>query len=469
MNHFRAWRLPRGFIPAEQEVATLREPASRPLEHPVLGEERIRELMTVLRRARDEGLVGLPVARVVKSVDRVARRLLDCGDPLRRAALGELGPQAGLSDAMAETILDRMAFDWTEERLLRLLESEFPDPLVLDGFRPASVGGALRALGFPLTFHLGAGTVPGVSVTSLVRALLVKSSVLLKPGRGDVVLPVTFARGLEEEDPVLSESVAVLYWPGAEGAQGEAALRGADLVVVYGGDDTVRWARQRLPPATPLRAYRHRLGVGLLGCAALEAGEAGVSAEAAARAVAMFDQRGCVSPHVLFVEEEGETDPLWWAALLARALQDLEASLPSGPLPPEQGAALQQLRGWAEMEEGAGRGVVRHGGGEAPWTVVFQPLGELEPSCLARTVRVIPVGDLREAVAAMEGWRPYLQTVGVAGLGEREEELAESLARLGVSRMAPLDAVPWPPPWWHHDGEGPLRALVRWTDVEPEG
>jgi len=449
-------------------VATLQEPPARPLEHPVLGEERIRELMTFLRRARDERLVEVPVARVVGAVDKVARRLLDSGDPLRRAALGELGPQAGLSDAMAEIILDRMAFDWTKERLLRLLESEFPDPLVLDGFRRGAMGGSLRALGFPLTFHLGAGTVPGVSVTSLVRALLVKSSVLLKPGRGDVVLPVVFARGLEEEDPVLSESVAVLYWPGAGGAPGEVALRGADLVVAYGGDDTVRWVRQRLPAATPLRAYRHRLGVGLLGRAAL-GGEAGSSAAAAARAVAVFDQRGCVSPHVLFVEEGGETDPVRWAALLARAFRDLEVSLPSGPLPPEQGAALQQLRGWAEMEEGAGRGVVHHGGGEAPWTVVFQPHGELEPTCLARTVRVIPVGDLHEAVAAMEGWRPYLQTVGVAGLGEREEELAESLARLGVSRMAPLDAVPWPPPWWHHDGDGPLRALVRWTDVEPEG
>ena len=36
-----------------------------------------------------------------------------------------------------------------------------------------------------MTFHLGAGTVPGVAVTSLVRALLVKSAVLLKPGRLD--------------------------------------------------------------------------------------------------------------------------------------------------------------------------------------------------------------------------------------------------------------------------------------------
>jgi hypothetical protein len=468
MSHLRAWHLPRGFALADREVATLHDSSPRFLEYPVLGDDGIEELMRVLRRAREESLVGLPLARVVGAVDRVARRLLDPGDSLRKTVLAELGPQAGLSDAMAEAILDRMAYDWTAGRLQGLLESEFPDPLVLDGLRPGPGGGMLRALGFPLTFHLGAGTVPGVSVTSLVRALLVKSSVLLKPGRGDVVLPVAFARGLEEEDPVISRSVAVVYWPGAEEAQGEVAIRGADLVVVYGGDDTVRWVRQRLPPATALRAYRHRMGVGILGRPALGE-DARASAGAAARAVAMFDQRGCVSPHVLFVEAGGKTAPGEWAALLAGSLRDLEASLPSGPLPPEQGAALQQLRGWAEMEEGAGRGVVHHGGPEAPWTVDFRPHGRPEPSCLGRTVRVIPVEDLGEAVAALRSWRSYLQTVGVAGLGDRHEDVAESLARLGVSRMTPLEAMPWPPPWWHHDGEGPLRALVRWMDVECGG
>jgi methionyl-tRNA synthetase len=26
--------------------------------------------------------------------------------------------------------------------------------------------------------------------------------------------------------------------------------------------------------------------------------------------------------------------------------------------------------------------------------------------------------------------------------------------------------VPFPPPWWHHDGGGPLGDLVRWVDLE---
>jgi hypothetical protein len=375
---------------------------------------------------------------------------------------------------MAEAVLSGMAVGWTEESLTRLLYTEFSQPEVLDSFQPDASGGQVRALGFPLTFYLGAGSVPGVATTALIRALLVKSAALLKPGVGDLVLPVLFTRALAEEDGDLARSTAVLYWPGGERDRTEAALGEADLVVTYSSDETVRWVRERLQPHIPLRAYRHRLGLGLIGREVLE--EGGVagqkdgpswrSALAAGKAVALFDQRGCVSPHVFLVETGGGVGPEEWAALLAGALEELEGSLPSGPPTTAAAVALQQIRGEAELAEGLGRGKVIHGGAKAPWTVVFLPGGEIAPSCLNRTARVIPVDDVTEALTRMEGWASYLQTVGVAGFQGRMEDLLEGLARLGVSRITDLESMPWPPAWWHHDGSGPLRDLVRWTDLE---
>ena len=68
---------------------------------------------------------------------------------------------------------------------------------------------------------------------------------------------------------------------------------------------------------------------------------------------------------------------------------------------------------------------------------------------------------------AVGPFRRHLQTVGVGGLTEHERlALAEGLSRLGAVRVAPLAGAPWPPPWWHHDGMGPLDALVRWSDLE---
>jgi hypothetical protein len=478
MTRFKAWALPSRFSPPtpDEIVAAGVEVGRTPLDggggeiqYLKLGEERLNDLVRILRSSRWEELLSFPVERVLTAVDGVAGRFLDSSDPLRGRALAGLEQQAGYSASMAAAVLDGMARDWRADRLREMLCSEFHDPAVLDGFQPAWAGGLERALGYPLAFHLGAGTVPGVAVTSLIRSLLVKSAVILKPGRGDVTLPVLFATGLAEEDAELAESVAVVFWPGPFGDQTEWLLGRVDLVVAYGSDDTVAWVRDRLPVHTPLRAYRHRLGVGLVGRGALgggEEGEASRTAAHAARAVAVFDQRGCVSPHVLFVERGGEVDPEDWTRRLAGALKRMEEVLPSGRVPAEEGAALQQLRGAAELEEGAGRGVIHHGGRDAPWTVLLPSEARLVPSCLNRTVRVLPVDDLMDVAAELESWVPHLQTVGVAGWAHRELELREALARLGVSRIVDLAQVPWPPPWWHHDGSGPLQSLVRWTDAE---
>ena len=113
--------------------------------------------------------------------------------------------------------------------------------------------------------------------------------------------------------------------------------------------------------------------------------------------------------------------------------------------------------------------MVRHGGAHAPWTVLFLREGRMEPSCLYRTVTVLPVESVGEAVDRLKAWERYLQTVGAAGLGEEEKRILEALAHLGVSRITTLGGMPGPPPWWHHDGSGPLRDLARWTDLEADG
>ncbi len=468
MTIFQAWQLPPDFILDGSETGVLRDLPDSPLRFVDLSGARMKELVAVLRRGRDDGLSSLPVDRILSAVDEAARRLREPEGELREGTLKALAVHSGLSLPMAAAVLDGMSRDWMRIRLEALLRSEFPDPGVLDGFRPGREGTGIRALGFPLTFHLGAGTVPGVSVTSLVRALLVKSAVLLKPGRGDVVLPVAFARTLAEVDPILARSVAVLYWPRDAGEEAEVALHAADLVVAYGGDSTVTWARSRLSAATPLIAFRHRIGIGVVGRAALGANARKTAGEAAG-AVALFDQKGCVSPQVLFVERGGEIDPRGWARLLASALQEMEGTLPSGRLSPESAVALQQTRGRAEAEEGSGRGAVYHGGRMATWTVLYEEEGTVEPTCLARTVRVVPVDDAGAVPGRLEPWRRYLQTLAVAGLGERRDPFAEEVARIGVSRVTSFKEAPWPPAWWHHDGLGPLRAMARWTDLEGDG
>ncbi len=492
MTLFRAWFSPPGFSVAPEEMAERfvgvgagsREPVGAvdvaeagpgpAYQYAALSEPRLLEVVELLRGAWSEGIPDFSVNRVVETVDGVAGRLLEPGNPLRERAVTSVQDFSGYSMPMAEAVLDGMARSWMREGLWDLIRSEFPDPGVLETFRTGPTGDETRASGYPLTFHLGAGTVPGVATTSLIRSLLVNSSVLMKPGEGDIPLSVLFAEGLQEEDPELAKRIAVFYWPVSESGRTKTVLNATDLAVVYGGDETVQWVRERLPSHVPLRAYRHRIGFGLVGRHALTrddggAGEGRRSARAAAGSVAMFDQRGCVSPHVFLVEAGGDVAPEEWATYLGEALGELESILPTGDLRLEEGAAIQQIRGAAELSESMGEGAVHHGGEGGSWTVLFVPDGTVEPSCLGRTVRVVPVSNANEALKILGDWAPYLQTVGVAGVDDGMPSLAEGLARMGVSRITRLVGMPWPRPWWHHDGSGPLRDLVRWTDVEGGG
>lgn len=405
---------------------------------------------------------------LVASLGLAGARFLDPADPIRRAALDLLPAAAGLSTAMAREVLDGMARDWTADRLARLVRAQFPDPAVLDRFRPGPGGSRTRAFGHRLIVQLGAGNVAGVSVGGVARALLARSPVLLKPGLHDAVLPVLYARALADCDPGLAAALAVLYWPGGADTVEAEVLPRAGLVVVYGGADTVEAVRARLPAATPLVAYSHRVGVALVGREALAAGRADRTAMAAARAVAAFDQRGCVSPHLFWVEEGGALTPAEWAARLAAAMAEVEQDLPAGPAPPEVASRVQQLRGTWELKQAAGEGarVFRPAGAE--WTVIYDPDPAFSPSCLGRFAWVKPVRDLDRVAGLLAGLRPFLQTAGLCGAGARAASLAAQLGGAGVSRVTSLRRMAWPPAWWHHDGGDPLRALVRWVDWEGE-
>lgn len=406
---------------------------------------------------------------LVQVLGRAASRLGDDADELGSQVDEWLPRETGLSSAMARLLTERMVADWTEEALDRLLAEEFPDPEVLEGFRPGPVPDRVRAMGEAPAFHLGAGNVAGVGATSMIRSLLVRSPVLIKPGRGDIVLPCLLARAIAREDRELGRAVAVAYWPGGSRPPlEEEALRGAGRVVVYGGVDTLREIRDRLPVTTPLVAYRHRVSVGAVGRERLRRiDEARKAARAAAGAVAAYDQLGCVSPHQIWVEAGGGVSPERWAELLADALAELAEELPPGTPDPETVARIQQFRGAAELRRaGGGDDRLLASAGSVDWTVIYGPGKGLEAVCGGRLVRVHPLDDLTGLAGVLADGARWLQSVALEVGDERKGAVAEALAALGMTRITTFGRQAWPSPWWTHDGQGPLRTLVRWTTLE---
>src|SRR5690606_22292929 len=101
---------------------------------PQLTPALLSEQIEALREARERELAGRPVASIVEAIGRVAERLADREDPIRRNAEAVLPLVTGSSPEMVRLVLDRMAEEWRAERLDALLRAEFGDAGVLDGY-----------------------------------------------------------------------------------------------------------------------------------------------------------------------------------------------------------------------------------------------------------------------------------------------------------------------------------------------
>ncbi len=460
-----AWIWPPGLPGPSAHVR--RRAGDLALRHPAPEAGKPEALLAALRNGHRD-LAAIPSGDLVRLVGAAAETLtVEIGS----AGIQEVAANARLSSPMTRVILDGMAASWNTDALDRLVRTEFPDPRALDGFvaetepragesTDASAKRRVRAAAPPVTLHFGAGSVPGVSVTSMIRALLVKSAVLVKPGAGDIALTVRFARLLHRADPRLAGAAAVQYWPGGA-PQWESwergLLTGADQVVVQGSGATIEAIRARAPASTRLIEHPHRIGVAIVD----PVGAPGAVASTA-RAAALFDQRGCVSTHLVLLLS-GRDLAAHWCGELAASLAATATALPAGPSTPGELSARRQLEGRVAMKAAASPAIRLWASDGAGWSVVLGPSEAFEPGG-GRTVWVVQVADPEGALGVLSSLSPVLQTVGLAGLDGRAG-FAEALCSLGATRIVPLDRVPFPEADWFHDGSRPLRELVRWGEL----
>jgi hypothetical protein len=411
----------------------------------------------------------VPLATIVAAIDRVARRWSDPALPARRALVASLPAINGSSAAMVDHIVGRMVEDWRADRLWARLQAAFADPAALDEWvaygRPDGGAQLTRAWGPRLTLHVCAGNVPGVAIQSLIDALLVKSPSLVKVASGEPLWAAAWAALLAEELPALAESLAGVWWPGGAAEREAAALAHAEALIANASAATVADLRRRLPAHVRLLDYGSRISFALV-CRELLAPEA-LPALAAGLAydAALFDQQGCVSPQLVFVEAPDAAQLGALAAALDQALARLDGELPRVM---DAGAATRarRLRDDLEWRELAGAPLSWLGPADGRWTIVCDPAAPFAPGAGGRSVVLRPLADLAELPALLEPLAPALQSVALAAPPHRRADLATLLAAAGLTRIAPVGRQGWPSPLWHHDGRNPLDALVRWSDLE---
>jgi len=437
---------------------------------PVLSPQQAHALAQRVQQSARDLLQALPVSAVIERIDRAVTCLLDPDHPLRQQADALLPRVTGYDPAMVRLGLTRYLQTFRAPQLHRFVSEDFSNPKVLDEFQPAAKGGMVHAIGPRLLVHHWAGNVPGLPLWSLACGLLVKAGSIGKLPSAEPVFASLFARTLAQVDPALGQCLAVVWWKGGEVEPAATLHAQADTVLAYGGQDAIAQIRAQVPPATRFLAYGHKLGVGLVGRAALDRQRGPATARLLAQDVARYEQQGCYSPHVVYVERGARLTPREFAQHLAGELAALALRYPRPTLALDDAAAVAHWRQSVELAAMRGdtaNGDELWGDPASSWAVAFtERLVPLAPTAGWRCIQVVAVDALEAAADALAPHAAFLQTAGVAVEPARLYPLSERLARVGITRVCALGAMTAPEAGWHHDGGCNLRDLVRMTEIE---
>ncbi len=397
-------------------------------------------------------LAAIPRERRLAVWNQTVEVFLDANSPERQELTRDL------------TILSRLSNEGLAAALETVLGGVSSGPMArlfaeADSFAPAEAG---CAPGVGAAFL--AGNLPALVVQPLAAAVALGRPMLFKSSSSEPLFASAFLAALARREPRFGEAYAAVTWRGGDLDLEAPLLARAEVVIAYGEAKTLADLAARA--GGRIVGYGPKVSLAVVGRAA----DLSHVARSVARDVALFDQRGCLSIHAVYVEG-GPSDAVVFASALGEALKSLARELPPGPASLAEKSAVRQLRETQELAGG-----FLWGGPLAHGTVLVAADSAFHPSPGLRTVRIHPLADLRTLPAVLSPWSGRLQGVALDGV---DDDLARalqsapsgsqatqvSLGALGVSRIVPAGRLQQPDVTWHNGGVPPLRALA--ADCRP--
>lgn len=374
---------------------------------------------------------------------------------------------------------------WAERFLLRF-----------DSYRHQSFGTVRQ----PTNMMLGyaAGNVPGTGLLLTLLGLAAAAGagdrppvILIRNSRREPIFTALVLSALEFIDPGLLETTMVTVWDHADRSLQEYLIAQSDLVVAAASDETIEDLDANVKRASmashPVRFHKHghKVSFSTIGREALEADlkvpDSEVTLMDAVAYLAAFDsalwnQQGCLSSRVHFVEETGEAgslsaDAYGWAVV--QSLRALNQAMPKAVTRRRQihnlfdqyqaVAVNNPLQVLSEYDDDFLVLLDRRELSE-------QQFRELVNACQGRTVAIVPVSNVMEVPQRylQQIGKHHLQSMSVAlgstdamGTDPRLLHYASALGAAGVTSIRTVGRGAFPQLAYSWDGLLPLDLVAR--------
>lgn len=322
------------------------------------------------------------------------------------------------------------------------VSSELGSNMALDAFL---AHGPLqsKAIAPPCILHIVSGNTAHAAFQSIIRGLLIGSHNVVKlPSAGLAKL----TNALKHFPSALRELIEI------RSSLEDQDWSRADVIIAIGSDESIAAIHQHTKPHQIFIPHSHKVSIGLV----YDDFEA--AAIHAARDVSLYNQRGCLSLHAIYVAGDSER----FADLLAIEMGKFSQSNPAESLTASEAGAIRNLRESTRFRSSNDPEFrLLESSDSLDWTVIHDPSTLLELSCLNRCVYVKPLpSELNTAKLGPEA--EHLSTIAIHPF---TQENAVSLEHLPAHRICPLGQSQQPSLFWHHDGFAPLASLVKWKDI----
>ncbi len=426
------------YLPTLNVDASVREFSDVPLTVPLVTPTQIKEVTEHLRHHAAPRLQDYSHEDIIGALVETARLWLSEDSFYMATALEFLPDITGYSRPVVEYYLRHLLSQLNVDGLNRLIDQT---PL------------ATHHTPSRLVTHFCAGNIPGLAIEAIIFSLLARAPAFIKVSSDEPLLAALFARSLEEINPDIAKCLAAAWWPGGSVELDVAACELADVVVATGDDVTIEALRKVTPPGARFVAHPHKVSIGVVSKDFINT----ETAASIAKDVALFDQQGCLSPQVVFIESPDASAAQSFALMVHRALEEVAGQFPTGRLPTGELTHLQQVCSALDIA-----GIKTWKTSTIPFRIVALDEGRSatwQPLSLRGGVILHPVASLARVPELLHPLADRLQAIGVAVTDAELALLKPMLYTLRVSRLCQLGEMQTPPLGWHADQINPIECL----------
>ena len=338
--------------------------------------------------------------------------------------------------AMVKDNLDVLLRSINEESISAIIESE----------------GVQEICGYPLVGHVIAANTPLLAWGSVLRALIMGCSSLVKVSSQDDGLWISlFVDSLTRAHPLLARCVDVLSWPGDEDNLNDALCSSVDALMVYGSDAAIESFEVLAEGKTTLIGYGHRVSIGIADYTTPE-----IEVTGFARDVVTYDQAGCLSPQMIFfLGSSSQAEE--FSIVLAKQLLSVCEGIGELKRSVQSAQAIRTHRAIARM---SGCQVIEDE--TMRWTVVNARNASIYPPGNLGIVHVRCIGKLADILQWTTLYSGKFQGCAIASMRllDNNVHIADGfLETLGFSRICRPGELQTPPISWKQDNLPVLRLL----------